>query len=320
MGLWQELMIALARSHRASRVMQRIAGRTVLARRFAVIGNGGTAIAAARRLHDDLGISASLCYLGEYVDDDTSIRRTVEASIDVAGLLGMAGLDVHVSIDPTAIGHLRGEDTFRRNAERIGQAVAAAAGDAGGRLMLDMEDVTLVEPTLRALRSLLSTGLPAAITLQARLRRTEADVRELVQRRTAIRLVKGAFPLGPEHDHQGRAAITRAYLGMAEIMLGPEAREADFHPIFATHDDGIIRAVATLASRNGWPKTEYEFEFLYGVRPDWQQRLRSRGHSVRVYLPFGTDWWPYAVRRIGENPRNALLLGRALLGRNYQRG
>jgi len=320
LGLWQESMIGLARSERAKQVMQRLAGRTVLARRFAVIGNGGTAIATARRLHDDLGISASLCYLGEYVDDATAIRRTVEASIDVAGLLGAAGLDVNVSIDPTAIGHLRGEDTFQRNAERIGQAVADAAGDAGGRLMLDMEDLALVEPTLRALRRLLAKGLPAAITLQARLLRTRADVRDLVHLRTAVRLVKGAFPLGPEHDHQGRDAITREYLSLAAMMLAPEARDAGFRPVFATHDDAILRSVARLASRNGWPKAAYEFEFLYGVRPDWQQKLRASGHSVRVYVPFGTDWWPYAVRRIGENPRNALLLGRALLGRTYQRG
>jgi proline dehydrogenase len=104
------------------------------------------------------------------------------------------------------------------------------------------------------------------------------------------------------------------------MMLAPEARDAGFRPVFATHDDAILRSVARLASRNGWPKAAYEFEFLYGVRPDWQQKLRASGHSVRVYVPFGTDWWPYAVRRIGENPRNALLLGRALLGRTYQRG
>jgi proline dehydrogenase len=319
MGLWQSSMIALARSERTKRTMQHVAGRTMLARRFAVIGDGGAAIATARRLHDTLGITASLCHLGEYVDDAAAIERTVEASIDVAGLLGPAGLEVHVSVDPTAIGHLRGGEVSQGNAERIARAVAAAAGEAGGRLMLDMEDLTLVDPTLRLLRSLLALGLPAAITLQARLRRTEADLRDLVRQRTAVRLVKGAFPLGPEHDHQGRAAITAEYLILAGMMLDPQARDAGFRPIFATHDDSIVRRVAVLAQRNGWRKDEYEFEFLFGVRPDWQQRLRARDHSVRVYLPFGTEWWPYAVRRIGENPRNALLLGRALLGRRYQR-
>ena len=101
-------------------------------------------------------------------------------------------------------------------------------------------------------------------------------------------------------------------------MLAPAARAAGFYPVFATHDDALARQLIDLAQANGWGRQDYEFELLYGVRPAWQQKLRSRGHSVRVYLPFGSDWWPYAIRRVGEHPRNVFLLGRALLGRSYQ--
>ena len=102
------------------------------------------------------------------------------------------------------------------------------------------------------------------------------------------------------------------------VLLAPAARAAGFYPVFATHDNALAQQLIATAEGNGWGPQEYEFEMLYGVRPAWQQELRARGLSVRVYLPFGSDWWPYATRRVGEHPRNVLLLGRALLGRSYQ--
>ena len=125
-----------------------------------------------------------------------------------------------------------------------------------------------------------------------------------------VRLVKGAFPLGPNNDFQGRHAIAQNFLALAKMMLSAEARQAGFYPTFGTHDDAIAREVIALARKRGWRPGEYEFEFLYQVRPEWQRELRREGHAVRVYLPFGTDWWPYVMRRIGENPRNLLLVSR----------
>ena len=197
-----------------------------------------------------------------------------------------------------------------------------AAQRAGGRnfLMLDMEDLSLVEPTLRLQSHLLDQGLPAAITLQARLRRTEGDLEGVLTRAPAVRLVKGAFPLGPEQDHQGKAAIAHSYLALARTMLSPAAREAGLHPVFATHDDGLIGRVAELARRMGVPQDGYEFEMLYGAHREGERRLRAEGYSVRLYVPFGVAWWPYAVRRVGEHPRNALLLGRSLVRRGRSGG
>ncbi len=180
-------------------------------------------------------------------------------------------------------------------------------------LMLDMEDLSLVEPTLCLQRDLLDQGLPAAVTLQARLRRTQGDLGRVLTRAPAIRLVKGAFPRGPEHDHQGKSAIERSYLSLARTMLSPEAREAGLHPVFATHDDGLIGRVAGLAREMGVGQDGYEFEFLYGAHREGERRLRAQGYAVRLYVPFGVAWWPYAVRRVGEHPRNALLLGRSLV-------
>jgi len=313
--LWQQTMIRLARSERVTGLMHRHGGATALARRFVVVGGPDAAVATARRLRDRRGISASLSYLGEYVSDPVLIGRTVEASLAVSRLLGAAGLDIQVSVDPTAIGQLASPDLCRANAERIARSVAAQR--AGGRnfLMLDMEDLSLVEPTLRLQRDLLDQGLPAAVTLQARLRRTEGDLESVLTRAPAVHLVKGAFPRGPEDDHQGKAAIERSYLSLAQMMLSSPAREAGLHPVFATHDDGLIGRVAGVARGMGVPQDGYEFEMLYGAHREGERRLRAEGYSVRLYVPFGVAWWPYAVRRVGEHPRNALLLGRSLVRR-----
>jgi len=179
--------------------------------------------------------------------------------------------------------------------------------------MLDMEDLSLVDPTLRLQRDLLDQGLPVAVTLQARLRRTEGDLAGVLTRTPAVRLVKGAFPRGPEHDHQGRAAIERSFLALARTMLSAPARAAGLHPVFATHDDGLIRRVVGLARELRVPPDGFEFEMLYGAHREGERRLREAGYAVRLYVPFGTAGWPYAVRRVGEHPRNALLLGRSLV-------
>ena len=315
MDLWQQTMIRLARSERVTGLMQRHGGATALARRFVVVGGPEAAVAAARRLRDRRGISASLSYLGEYVSDPVLIDRTVEASLAVTRLLGAAGLDVQVSVDPTAIGQLASADLCRANAERIARSVASQPAAGRNFLMLDMEDLSLVEPTLRLQAHLLDQGLPAAVTLQARLRRTEGDLESVLTRAAAVRLVKGAFPRGPEYDHQGKVAIERSYLALARMMLSPPAREAGLHPVFATHDDRLIRRIAGLARKMGVPQDGYEFEFLYGAHREGERRLRAEGYAVRLYVPFGVAWWPYAVRRVGEHPRNALLLGRSVVRR-----
>lgn len=309
MNAWQRCAITIARSGGAKRVLQPLIGRTVLARRFVAYETTEAAVSAAQTLLADSGITASLFYLGEYIDDPVRTEETVRQSCEVAELLGQVDLDVHVSVDPTAIGYSTSEQLCKDNAERIARVVAASTG--GRRyLMLDMEDLAMLQPTLDLLHHLRSRDLPAAITLQARLRRTRDDLVSLLKTPTSVRLVKGAFPLGSEHDYQSRRAITDNFLSLAAMMLSAEAREAGFYPTFATHDDVIGREVVRIADANGWRRDEYEIEFLYSVRTAWQHELRQNGVAVRVYLPFGTDWWPYVMRRLGENPRNLLLLAR----------
>jgi hypothetical protein len=174
------------------------------------------------------------------------------ATLAAIDLLRSEGLDVNVSVDPTAIGQLASDELCAPNAQRLARAVAAYPAGNTNPIVLDMEDLSRLEPTLRLHEQLLALGLPAAVPLQARLRRTEIDLRSLIGKARAVRLVKGAFPLGPEHDHQGRAAITASYLRLAEVMLSAEAKKSGLYPVFATQDDHLADRISILARSNGW--------------------------------------------------------------------
>lgn len=339
MSIFQRTTIALARSPAMGRAMRSVAARTSLAQRFVGGADVDAAVRTALRLRDAHGIRASLFYLGEYVADPAAIEHNVSQAINACGALGAAGLDVHVSVDPTAIGYMASDALGEANAGRIGEALRQAAGreigqtagqgtgpatgqatgQAAGQaaragqhwMVLDMEDAGIRERTCVLHRSLLEAGLPAGLTLQARRRRTPEDLAWAIRQHTSLRLVKGAFP-ERALDHAGRDRIDHAYLDAAAIMLSREAREAGFYPVFGTHDDRLAGAIMALARERGWSPDAFEFEMLYGVRPDWQLALRGLGYNVRVYLPFGGDWWPYAIRRVGENPGNAWLLARSL--------
>jgi len=311
MSIFQRTTIALARSPAAGRAMRAIARRSSLARRFVGGASVDEAVQTALRLRQAHGIRASLFYLGEYVADPEAIEHNVSQALAACRALRQAGLDVHVSVDPTAIGYMHSDALGEDNARRIGLAVQEGAGNGCDWMVLDMEDDGIRERTCDLHRNLLQSAIPAGLTLQARRRRTPEDLALAISQRTSLRLVKGAFP-ERALDHAGRARIDQAYLDTASIMLSREARASGFYPVFGTHDDRLAGAIMDLARERGWSADEFEFEMLYGVRPDWQLALRGLGYNVRVYLPFGADWWPYAIRRVGENPRNAWLLARSL--------
>lgn len=313
-SFWQRLMIRAATSARMKRAMT-AAGRLFgVGRRFAGRTSVPEVVAVAGELRAQ-GLHASLFHLGEYARDASTVENTVTQTIAAARALGDAGLDVHVSIDPTSLGYLLDDAQGAANARRIGQAVRAAGGDGLNCLMLDMEDYSLLERTLALERNLAGSGIPVGVTLQAYLHRTGADLAAIMSRGGYVLLVKGAFAEREPLALEDRAAIDSNYQSLAGKMLAPAARESEFYPAFGTHDERLIRAIQSLARKRRWVPGSYEFEFLYGVRIDLARKLASEGETVRLYLPFGTDWWPYVARRIGENPRYArnLIAGSGVL-------
>ena len=182
--------------------------------------------------------------------------------------------------------------------------------------MLDMEDSSVTEATIRLYSDLKKASLPAAVTLQAYLYRTADDLETIIKNGGAVRLVKGAFAERKEIAFTKDTEIDRNFMKLARSMLSYEARENGFYPVFGTHDDNLIARIIEVANDNGWEKEEYEFEMLYGVRTKLQQKLVRDGIKLRLYLPFGMDWWPYAVRRVGESPKNVKFLVRSLFSSN----
>jgi proline dehydrogenase len=314
---WQNAMIALARSQGVTRRVQASRVGAALARRYIAGATPQAALARAARLKDERSIRASLFTLGEYVSDLATIEATVAGQASIVALLAASPLDAHVSVDPTQIGYMLDPALARRNAFAVAEAIAAAPQDAPRvrAMMLDMEDQSFTDATIALHDELRAVGLPVALTLQAYLRRTEADLSRQIARGAHVRLVKGAFVAGAATSFTRRGEIKANSRRLIDLMFSPSARDSGFYPSIATHDDSLQRYAAERAAANGWPDDAWEIEMLLGVRDDLAAALAASGRRVRLYLPFGRDWWPYAIRRIGENPANATLLARSLIAR-----
>jgi proline dehydrogenase len=318
MPLWQRTMVALARSERLEHFMHSSVLFNRLAGQFVGGADAEAAVAKTRALQGE-GLRASLYYLGEYVTDPARVEENVQRKLEIVRALAAAGLDVHVSVDPTQIGYSRSDELGAANALCIAREIGARAGAPTAErrhgLMLDMEDSSFVERTLDLHARLRGQRLPTAITIQAYLRRSEADIERLAAQGAHLRLVKGAFAEPRSRAWTRRAEIDRSYLYLTERLLSPEALANGCYPAFGTHDERMIEAVLALAERNGWARGRYELEMLYGVRRPLQAALAKAGLRLRIYVPFGHAWWPYTLRRIGENPSNLRFVLRAMLRR-----
>lgn len=245
------------------------------------------------------------------------IAQTVSELKSIAKHLAESQLDVHISVDPKQIGYQLGYKTCQKNAFDLANEINMVTKKMGPStrnfLMLDMEDSTVTQATIDLHNRLRSELLPVAITMQAYLHRTGSDLKKMVRCGGAVRLVKGAFAEGKNIAFTKREEIDSNFIRLADIMLSEDARDAGFYPIFGTHDDRMIDQIIKVANNRKWKKNAYEFEMLYGVRRRYQEQLVRAGEQLRLYLPFGTDWWPYAVRRVGESGKNAKFLIRSLI-------
>ncbi len=307
-------MIHLAQSPRTTRFMQESRAGSFLSRKYVAGKSPDEAITTAGDLLSVQGIHSSLFYLGEYVDSQELVDLNIKNKLAIAEALGTTDFDVHISVDPTQIGHSVDPSKVLENANRIVTTIKQLTGNRSGVncMMIDMEDDSVVDATIALHDQLKQEGFPVALTLQAYLKRTTTDLQKQIDAGSRVRLVKGAFVGNPDIAYSNQPDIKANYYQLVEQMLAERSKEAGFYPIIATHDDKIHRFAIDRAAEAGWKQGEYEFEMLLGVRSDVAKALAERGERVRVYVPFGRDWWPYAVRRIGENPRNALLLARSL--------
>ncbi len=253
------------------------------------------AMGVVRRL-GATGMGASLNLLGEGSPGAAGARSAAQTYREALERLRGEGLDAGLSVKPSQFGARGGE------AGPALRAVLEAAAAAGRFVWLDMEGSAHTSATVDLAIAARAAGLPAGVCLQAYLRRTPDDLRRVDAAGVPVRLVKGAYAETPAVAYAKRTEIDRAFAGLVEERL----RAGRFTAV-ATHDERMLRHVLGLAS-SGARRDAFELQFLYGIRPQRQRELAAEGWPVRVYVPFGPDWYPYFVRRIAERPANLLLL------------
>ena len=238
-------------------------------------------------------------------------RPTVAAYLTLLRRLGTEGLAdrVEVSVKLSALGQSLPKDADKIALDSARQVCEAAAA-VGTTVTVDMEDHTTTDRTLATVRELRVDYPWVGAVVQAMLRRTEADCRELAGPGSRVRLCKGAYAEPPSVAYQGNAEVGRAYVRCLKVLMAGQGL-----PMVATHDPKLIEIAQFLAKQNGRGLDGYELQMLYGVRPRAQSELAAEGHRMRVYLPYGTEWFGYFMRRLAERPANLVFFARSLLTR-----
>jgi proline dehydrogenase len=261
-------------------------------------------VAVLRRLNEQ-GLAANTTLLGEGVRDEGEAAGVVASYEDVIARLATEKLRANVALKLTHLGLELREEVAYANVKRLVEAAQAV----DNFIRIDMEQAEFTDATLRIYRRLRQEGLERVGTvLQSYLYRSERDLEELLPLQPNLRIVKGAYLEPPEIAYPRKVDVDEAYARMVETSLLGEGYTA-----IATHDERLIERAIGFADGRGIARDRFEFQMLYGVRPRLQLDLARRGFTVRVATPFGPEWYPYLMRRLGERPANALFFLRNLV-------
>ena len=301
------MLRALFSALSVSRAVRAFAERSSLGRRLASRFVAGTTVAEAldvcARVNAQ-GMAVSLDSLGESVTSEAEARRSAAVYRELLDRIAERGLNANVSLKLTQMGL----DIATALAEEIVEELVSHAAKLGNFIRIDMEGSEYTERTI-ALTDRLHTRFPGRVgtVLQAYLYRTEADAERLLEQRIRIRLCKGAYKEGPQVAFPKKADVDANYVRLMKRMV----TSAVFCGI-ATHDEAIVGQTIEFSKTAAVPASAFEFQMLYGIRRDLQRRLVQQGFAVRVYVPFGTAWYPYFMRRLAERPANVLFLAKNL--------
>jgi proline dehydrogenase len=304
-GMMRSAILAAADSARVQRLV-RAHGMRLGASRFVAGETLDDCVRALRQLND-AGLHANTTLLGEGIRDESQVPPVVDAYEEVMSRLVSEGLRANVALKLTHLGLELGEDLAYENARRL----VAHAEQLGTFVRIDMEQSTFVDATLRIYRRLRESGLEqVGVVLQAYLRRSEPDLQELLALRPNLRIVKGAYLEPPEVAYSRKPDVDAAFARLVESSLAGPGYTA-----IATHDERLIEHSIAAATRLGVDRGRFEFQMLYGVRPALQRELARRGFKVLVATPYGPEWYPYLMRRLGERPANLAFFLRNLVRR-----
>jgi proline dehydrogenase len=310
MALLARPLLMLSRSEMVKKLVSTMPVSAGIVRGYVPGETTGAVVDASAREVDE-GIRVSLDFLGEDTLDSDQADATVAAYLEVLEALSARGLTrmAEVSVKLSAIGQAL-PDHGHKIALENARTICRAARNAGTTVTLDMEDHTTADSTLSILRDLRKDFPETGAVLQAYLHRTEADCRALAYEGSRVRLCKGAYNEPEEVAFQADLDVDRSYVRCLKVLLAGQG-----YPMIATHDPRLVEIASTLASRYGRDQGSYEFQMLFGIRTDEQRRLVKAGERVRVYIPYGHEWYGYLMRRLAERPQNLSFFLRSLISK-----
>jgi len=281
------------------------------ARRF-VAGNTIDEAIAAIRILNGKGMTATLDHLGESVNTEAEAARAAADYLLALDKIAESGVRANVSMKLTQLGLDLSTEFCLNNARRVIEKAKAT----GNFVRIDMEGTPHTDRTLEVFRALRRHFDNVGIVLQAYLYRTEQDLAALIREKSRVRLCKGAYNEPADKAFPHKADVDRSYVKLARILLehAGEMPGANSNgrvpplPAFATHDEKMIAAAQAQAAARQVPRDRFEFQMLYGIRRELQEQLAAGGYAMRVYVPYGTEWYPYFMRRLAERPANVLFI------------
>jgi len=308
MPLLRSAFIALSQNSLLRRFVERSAPGRRMSARFVAGFRIEDAMTAATALHQQ-GFSVTLDHLGESVSTAVQARQAAQIYHWLLDAIAPSGLHANVSLKLTQMGI----DLDPALALELVTALVRHAADAGNFVRVDMEGTQYTQATIDLVRRLHAAPENrghVGIVIQAYLRRSADDIAGLLQDGIRIRLCKGAYKEPPSLAFPDKKEVDASYIALMKTLL----KSGVFHGI-ATHDPAMIAATKDFARAERISPSAFEFQMLYGIRRDLQRSLAQEGYGVRVYVPFGDEWYPYFMRRLAERPANVLFLARNLLRR-----
>jgi proline dehydrogenase len=303
MPVLRSTLIALSRN----RLLRRWSERTRLGLRFSSRFVAGMEIGDALRVAEALnrqGMAVSLDSLGESVTSEAEAVAAAEVYHQLLDEIAARQLDANISVKLTQMGL----NLSPSLAESIIESLVRHARATAGFVRIDMEDSSLTQVTMEIVKRLHAKSVlreAIGIVIQAYLFRSEKDIEDLIANGIRVRLCKGAYQEPAEIAFPRKADVDASFIKLAEMLL----KSTVYHGL-ATHDDAMVAAAKSYASQHGIDHGHFEFQMLYGIRRDLQRKLIEEGYKVRVYVPFGDDWYPYFMRRLAERPANVLFLAK----------
>lgn len=305
-------LLHMAGSERLRGLVEKAPVSRDVVKRF-VAGDDTAAVVEVARTLAETDRMCSIDFLGEDTTELAQAQATRDAYLALLEELGAAGLaragKTEVSVKLSAVGQsLPGEGP--KIALEHAREICQAAANAGTTVTLDMEDHTTTDATLETLRELRMDFPSVGAVLQSYLHRTEADCRDLAYEGSRVRLCKGAYKEPESVAYQDARDVDRSYVRCLKALM-----EGQGYPMVASHDPRLVEIAGALAAKNGRANDTYEYQMLYGIRPEEQLRIADRGDRIRVYVPFGGQWYGYLMRRMAERPANVAFFLRALATR-----